>query len=78
MLLEIRKPVMESLDILQKNHGKMHIGDSFPVLCSQENFYPYDKEALPLFVDGDHLSAQGNRVLVDSFREKFCFMIKSD
>jgi peptidoglycan/LPS O-acetylase OafA/YrhL len=69
-LLEIRKPVMESLSSLQKKHKKLYIWDPLFVLCKNEEFSAYDDQGLPIFYDGDHLSANGNRLLVPSFKEQ--------
>jgi peptidoglycan/LPS O-acetylase OafA/YrhL len=65
-LLEHRRPVMEALKVLSNQFPQLIIWDPFPILCKAETcsvFYG-DK---PLFFDGDHLSAYGNRVLYPSF-----------
>jgi len=66
-LLEFRKPVMESLEILKQKFPKLIIWDPFPVLCKTEICTAFDGNK-PLFFDGDHLSAHGNRVLYPSFK----------
>lgn len=66
LLLEHRKPVMASINKLIALHPKLSIWDPFPILCPSENCYAFD-EKLPLFFDGDHLSAHGNRILYPSF-----------
>jgi peptidoglycan/LPS O-acetylase OafA/YrhL len=70
VLLGIRQPVMDSLSILQERHPNLYVWDPFYVLCDQEEFSAYDDNGLPIFYDGDHLSAHGNRMLVPSFLAK--------
>lgn len=65
-LLEHRRFVMESLKTLARNHPRLLVWDPFPVLCPSETCSAFD-ENVPLFFDGDHLSAHGNRVLYPSF-----------
>jgi peptidoglycan/LPS O-acetylase OafA/YrhL len=65
-LLEHRKPIMESLDALKRNHPALVVWDPFPALCPSEFCTAFDGR-LPLFFDGDHLSAHGNRVLYPNF-----------
>jgi hypothetical protein len=66
-LLEYRRPIMESLEALARKHDKLLVWDPFPTLCPSETCSAFDGEK-PLFFDGDHLSAHGNRVLYPSFR----------
>lgn len=66
VLSEYRKPVMESLVILTKKHKNLVVWDTFPVLCPLDRCSAFDGK-MPLFFDGDHLSAHGNRVLYPSF-----------
>lgn len=65
-LLKHRKPVMESINTLTRSHPNLVIWDPFPILCPSNMCSAFDKEK-PLFFDGDHLSAHGNRVLYPSF-----------
>lgn len=65
-LLELRKPVMESLSTLSRRHEKMVVWDPFPPLCPSSPCSAFSASA-PLFFDGDHLSAHGNRVLYPNF-----------
>jgi peptidoglycan/LPS O-acetylase OafA/YrhL len=69
-LLEVRKPVMDSLTTLQKRHPDLDIWDPLYVLCDEEEFSAFDDDGLPVFFDGDHISAHGNRILAPSFKEK--------
>lgn len=72
LLLERRKPSMDSLKILAANFPKLIIWDPFPVLCdldkNLEICSAFD-DTKPLFFDCDHLSAHGNRILYQSFRK---------
>jgi peptidoglycan/LPS O-acetylase OafA/YrhL len=68
-LLSLRQPVMDSLQILESRHDNLFVWDPFFVLCEEGNCSAYDGDK-PLFFDGDHLSAHGNRVLTPSFRNK--------
>jgi peptidoglycan/LPS O-acetylase OafA/YrhL len=68
-LLELRQPVMDSLGILESRHQNLSVWDPFFVLCKSENCSAYDGDK-PLFFDGDHLSAHGNRILTPSFIDK--------
>ena len=65
-LLEYRQPIMQSLDMLSSKHPRLLIWDPFPVLCPLDPCSAMDS-AGPLFFDGDHLSAHGDRVLYPSF-----------
>jgi peptidoglycan/LPS O-acetylase OafA/YrhL len=69
-LLEIRQPVMDSLAILESRHRDLSVWDPFFLLCESDICSAYDEDGKPLFFDGDHLSANGNRVLAPSFMEK--------
>ncbi|MBN2115755.1 MAG: acyltransferase [Anaerolineales bacterium] len=69
LLLELRQPVMDSLEVLESSHHDLSVWDPFFVLCKSENCSAYDGDK-PLFFDGDHLSAHGNRVLTPSFINK--------
>ena len=68
-LLKLRQPVMDSLGILESRYQNLSVWDPFFVLCPNEQCSAYDGDK-PLFFDGDHLSAHGNRILIPSFRNK--------
>ena len=68
-LLKLRQPVMDSLKILGSRYQNLSVWDPFFVLCKNENCSAYDGSK-PLFFDGDHLSAHGNRILTPSFENK--------
>ncbi len=66
-LLDHRKHTMESLQKLSIKFPKLIIWDPFPLLCVSEQCSSIDNKK-PLFVDGDHLSTYGNKVLYPSFK----------
>ncbi|MFA5631199.1 MAG: acyltransferase family protein [Porticoccaceae bacterium] len=66
-LLELREPVMESLETLASTYANVSLWDPFPLLCPGAVCSVYDAQGLPLFFDGDHLSAHGNRLLYPDF-----------
>jgi peptidoglycan/LPS O-acetylase OafA/YrhL len=66
-LLAHREPVMASLRTLASRYPHLHIWDPFPVLCGTARCSALDGDK-PLFFDGDHLSAYGNRMLYPAFR----------
>jgi len=66
-LLELRQPTMASMAVLESRYDNVVLWDPFPVLCPDDPCSPYDSEGLPLFFDGDHLSAHGNRLLYPDF-----------
>ncbi len=68
-LLQLRQPVMESLGELERKFDTVTLWDPFPVLCPGEVCSAFDDKGAPLFFDGDHLSAQGNRLLYPSFEK---------
>jgi peptidoglycan/LPS O-acetylase OafA/YrhL len=68
-LLEHRKPIMQALNSLAKKHPYLYIWDPFPILCPDDLCVVFDGKK-PLFFDGDHLSAHGNRVLFPAFHFK--------
>ncbi|MCF8102162.1 MAG: hypothetical protein K9K66_10940 [Desulfarculaceae bacterium] len=65
-LLKMRKPVMESIKKIKAEHKNVYVWDPFFILCPSDACSAYDGD-LPLFFDGDHLNAHGNRILRTSF-----------
>lgn len=61
-----RQPTMDALARLKALHPSLVVWDPFPILCPGNACSAFDG-GLPLFFDGDHLSAHGNRVLYPSF-----------
>ena len=66
-LLDLRKPVMESLGKLSYDFPQLIIWDPFPILCNT-NICSSFKNNAPLFFDADHLSRYGNEILYPSFK----------
>jgi hypothetical protein len=60
---------MDSLETLEGRYQDLFVWDPFFVVCKNEICSAYDGDK-PLFFDGDHLSAHGNRVLTPSFINK--------
>lgn len=75
-LLDFRKPVMDSLNLLISESG-IEIWDPVPILCPSDKC-PQIANGIPLFFDGDHLSGYGNRLLVDSFTSKLSQILGSN
>lgn len=65
-LLEARRPVMDELARLAATYPKLVIWDPFPTLCPDETCEAVTR-AGPLFIDGDHMSGFGGRLLYPSF-----------
>lgn len=68
-LLKMREPVMLSLAELQTRFDNVTVWDPFPILCPGDVCSAYDTDGLPVFFDGDHLSAHGNRMLYPEFEK---------
>ncbi|MBU3014238.1 acyltransferase [Poseidonibacter lekithochrous] len=66
-LINYRQPVMDSLSILSKEFPQLVIWDPFVTLCPTSTCSAMDNNN-PLFFDGDHLSAYGNKILYPSFK----------
>lgn len=66
-LLEFRRPVMESFDVLAQGLRTSRVWDPFALLCPGPvcAAVPGGK---PLFFDGDHISGHGNRLLYPDFK----------
>ncbi|MES1994352.1 MAG: acyltransferase family protein [Pseudomonadota bacterium] len=61
-----RQPTMNALAHLKALHPSLVVWDPFPILCPGNACSAFDG-SVPLFFDGDHLSAHGNRMLYPSF-----------
>ncbi len=68
-LSEMREPVMQSIRDLSKHYSNVFTWDPFNTLCPNEMCSAYNDKGIPLFFDGDHLSAHGNRVLYTEFEK---------
>ena len=60
--------MLTSMRELAAANPAINIWDPFPVLCPGETCSAV-VDGKPLFFDGDHLSAHGNRVLYPGFRD---------
>ena len=67
-LLEYREPVLEAMTRLSRRHERVYVWDPFNTLCPTMMCEAVVNGS-PLFLDGDHLSAHGNRVLYPEFVE---------
>ena len=65
----LREPVLVSIERLTASHPQVFLWDPLPALCTEDVCPAYSDTGEPLFFDGDHLSAHGNRVLYPSFEQ---------
>jgi hypothetical protein len=65
-LLHYRTPVLDAMISLSRRHEHVYVWDPFETLCPTATCAAL-VNGLPLFLDGDHLSANGNRVLYPNF-----------
>ncbi|KAF1307432.1 acyltransferase family protein [Pseudomonas putida] len=68
LLESFRKPVLQSYAKMIEQLPGASVWDPFPVLCPGRECDAY-RDGKPLFLDGDHLSGNGNMVLLHSFTE---------
>lgn len=66
---QLRTPVLNSMHTLAATDPHIYVWDPLPMLCNKEQCPAYSASGEPLFFDGDHLSAHGNRVLYPSFKQ---------
>jgi hypothetical protein len=62
-----RKPVVDSFSRMATRMPAISVWDPLPVLCPGQ-VCTSSRDGKPLYFDGDHLSAHGNRVLGPSFK----------
>lgn len=74
-LLQLRAPVMASIGRLAAAYPSIVVWDPFHVLCPTDRCSAWDGQQ-PLFFDGDHLSAHGNRMLYPGFAAMLKAMLK--
>ena len=67
-LEQLRAPQMALLETLQRKHPDLHVWDPLPLLCPGSTCSAFD-HGQPLFLDDNHLSGYGNRVLAPSFTQ---------
>lgn len=66
---QLRTPVLANIHKLAATHPQVYVWDPLPVLCNNDVCPAYSASGEPLFFDGDHLSAHGNRMLYPSFKQ---------
>ena len=64
----LRKPILRSMQEMQKENTNFHLWDSFSVLCPGKVCTSHINNR-PLYFDADHLSGYGNKVLYPSFKQ---------
>ena len=68
LLESFRKPVLQSYAKMINQLPGSSVWDPFPVLCPGRECNAY-RDGKPLFLDGDHLSGNGNMFLLHSFTD---------
>lgn len=66
-----RAPAVGSIQTLAQHDRQLTVWDPLPILCPTGTCSAY-AEGRPLFLDGDHVSAFGNRTLFPTFRHHVC------
>lgn len=74
-LERLRQPVVSSMKDLAAIYPSIHIWDAFPILCPDDVCYT-ERGGRPMFFDGDHLSAYGNRVVYPSFKANLIELLR--
>jgi hypothetical protein len=69
-MLTIRAPVLQKMQALAAQNGKVRIWDPLATLCPGEVCEAMDGD-LPIFFDRHHISAHGDRMLRRFFDESF-------
>ncbi len=69
--LNYRLPVVVAIDSLIASNASVSAWDPTPALCTDGKCSAY-RGTTPLYYDGDHVSAAGNRVLFPSFKDAVC------
>ncbi|MGL5003661.1 MAG: acyltransferase family protein [Casimicrobium sp.] len=69
--LNYRRPVVEAMDSLSRWNTLVSAWDPLPTLCP-DALCSALRGVTPLYYDGDHVSAAGNRWLYPSFKEAIC------
>ena len=77
-MIQRRGLIYKSLASLAKKHHNVFIFDPFPVLCPPERLLcsTHDRKNIRLFMDDDHISDDGARILAPAFK-KFVQNIKN-
>lgn len=72
LLDRYRQPVLRSLNDIIRQLPNASLWDPFPILCPEQNCQAF-RDGKPLYLDGDHLSGNGNLLLLKDFSD---FMAK--
>lgn len=72
LLETYRQPILNAFARIESKVPGVSVWDPFPVLCPDEQCQAF-RDGKPLFLDGDHLSGNGNLLLLQDFTE---FMAK--
>ncbi len=70
-MLGYREPVVMSIESLARGNPRISAWDPLPTLCPDAICGALRGDT-PLYFDGDHLSAAGNRLLYPSFKRAVC------
>lgn len=68
VLMELRVPMMQTLELVKGKYPSVTLWDPFPILCPGEVCAVRDADG-PLFLDGDHITGHGNMVVASAFRK---------
>jgi peptidoglycan/LPS O-acetylase OafA/YrhL len=66
-----RQPIVAAIDSLSQWNALVSAWDPMPTLCPSATCKAFDNQ-IPLYYDGDHVSAAGNRLLYPSFKRSLC------
>lgn len=70
-LMNYRQPVVSAIDSLVQSNALVSAWDPLAVLCP-DAICGAIQSGVPLYYDGDHISAAGNRRLYPSFKDAVC------
>ncbi|MGO4527276.1 acyltransferase family protein [Microvirga sp. 2MCAF35] len=68
LLDAFRQPVLQSFARISEQVPGVGVWDPYPVLCPEDQCHAW-RDGQPLFLDGDHISGLGNKLLLPSFTE---------
>jgi hypothetical protein len=68
LLDAFRQPVLQSFTSISRQVPGVSVWDPYPSLCSEDPCQAW-RDGQPLFLDGDHISGNGNKLLLPSFNE---------
>ncbi len=69
--LGYRQPVVSAIEFLSQSSTLVSAWDPLPTLCPGVLCSAF-RAGVPLYYDGDHVSAAGNRLLYPSFKDAIC------